>query len=72
MIASNDFQELERAYKIGANDFLRKPFKLEKLKIRIEYEKKTILMYPTELLNIDRKLLIKYDVMVALQKKKPQ
>lgn len=80
MTASTNFQEFEKAYRIGANDFLRKPFRLEELKIRIEYIEKNILMSSTELLKIDSKTsfhlinmyLIQNDRIITLPKKEAE
>tara|TARA_B100001063_G_scaffold180583_1_gene169709 strand:+ start:197 stop:850 length:654 start_codon:yes stop_codon:yes gene_type:complete len=80
MTASTNFQEFEEAYRIGANDFLRKPFNLEELKIRIEYIERTILMHSTKLLNIDKKVnfdllnmcLIKNNIKIILPKKEAE
>ena len=80
MTASTNFQEFEEAYRIGANDFLRKPFNLEELRIRIEYIEKNILMSSTELLKIDSKTsfhlinmyLIQNDRIITLPKKEAE
>ncbi|MAD43127.1 MAG: DNA-binding response regulator [Arcobacter sp.] len=80
MTASTNFQEFEKAYELGANDFLRKPFNLEELRIRIEYIEKNILMSSTELLKIDSKTsfhlinmyLIQNDRIITLPKKEAE
>ncbi len=80
MTASTNFQEFEEAYRIGANDFLRKPFNLEELKIRIEYIEKTILMNSIKLIKIDKKMsfdlpnmcLIRNNIKITLPKKEAE
>lgn len=39
--SASDIKSIEKAYKIGCNDYIKKPFLLKELEIRIEYINKT-------------------------------
>jgi len=80
MTASTEFNNFEKAYLLGTNDFIRKPFRLEELKIRIEYLKKMFLLDSSKYLYINKSLyfdqlnkcLIKNNKTIKLPKKEAE
>lgn len=80
MTASNNFKDFEEAYTLGANDFIRKPFELKELLIRIKYIKKIFLIQSSNIITIDENIkfdllnmcIIKNDLRVKLPKKESE
>lgn len=59
LTSSSDVKDLIKAYELGANDFIRKPFKLDELKERINYIRKTFFIETYGTINISP--LIKFN-----------
>ncbi len=80
MTASNNFKDFKEAYDLGANDFIRKPFKLEELLIRIKYIKKIFLIKSSSIIEIDKEIkfdllnmcIIQNDLRIKLPKKESE
>jgi two-component system, OmpR family, response regulator len=76
--AFSDISYLSKAFKIGANDFIRKPFELEELSLRIENIKRYSGLQPFVKIDGDlrldtqKHLLYKGDATVALSKKQSE
>ncbi|MAC82707.1 MAG: DNA-binding response regulator [Arcobacter sp.] len=51
---STTFNDFKKAYSLGASDFIRKPFELKELGLRINYIKKTFLIQSTDIIKINK------------------
>lgn len=54
--SSTNISDFKIAYENGGNDFIRKPFKLEELKIRIEYIKEMFNIQSKKILTINKNI----------------
>ena len=78
--ASSNIYDIEKAYDLGGNDFIKKPFELQELKIRIEYIKKTLLLQSKDVtiinnnisFDIQNRTIIKNKKNIRLPKKEAQ
>lgn len=77
---STDINDFEKAYKLGANDFIRKPFDLKELNLRIEYIKKTFFIQSMENIRINKDIIfnslnmciVKNNITMKLPKKEAE
>ncbi|MCB4743006.1 MAG: response regulator transcription factor [Sulfurovum sp.] len=55
--AYDDLMYLKKSFDAGAHDYIKKPFELEELKLRIEKSKKLFCIEQEEVLSLDKKLV---------------